>query len=380
MELTELNGKTLKISVCNPKEMGSGVFGNSYITYDVITSPLEIKVSRRYSDFDWLRINLVKMNPGFNVPPLPKKKMGNRRFDSDFIAKRMKFLNLFINNVVENETFKANESLVAFLTYEDRGKFETKMKECSSFQPSTYVEEYKTIDGKATICHDEGNEKYFTNITKYFRLQNQLLDKLNFNIKQFYIHMNEAANALSDVQKNFEILYILNSRVLMKPTITKTYEELGYFFKNWKKIIIKQNELVKTKVKDFFKYINLEGQAYSSLIFTREELSQKYTAEFNRVNAKKEKLFSTGDVTKFELNPEDKTLDKAKLVSDKKYAMEHICYKENLGIKLLYNQLGYMNKMNIRELKKMIKAYVGRFMENFKEFDANYYVSINDVS
>ena len=111
--------------------------------------------------------------------------MGNRRFDSDFIAKRMKFLELFINSVVENETYKASEALVCFLSYTDRGKFETKMKEYNSFQPSNYVEEYKTLDGKAIISHDEGNEKYFTNISKYFRLQSQLLSKLNFNIKLF---------------------------------------------------------------------------------------------------------------------------------------------------------------------------------------------------
>lgn len=359
--------------------MEKGVFANSYVLYEVFTSPLNWSVTRRYSDFDWLRNTLIKMYPGFNVPPLPKKKMGNRRFDSDFISKRMKFLELFVNSVCQNESFKASDALVCFLSYEDRGKFETKMKEFSSFQPSNYVEEYKTLDGKAIISHDEGNEKYFINISKYFRLQSQLLDKLNFNIKQFYNNMNMAADSLADVQKNFEILYILNSRVLMKPIITNTYEELGCFFKNWKKIIIKQNEFVKTRIKDFFKFINLEGQAYSSLILNREELAQKYQGELTKLNAKKEKIFATGDLAKFEINQDDKTIDRARLISDKAYAFDHICFKDNQAVRLLYNQLGYVNKMNIHELKKMIKAYTERFMKNFKEFDASFYLSINDV-
>ena len=363
--------------------MEKGVFANSYVLYEVVTSSSNASmwsVTRRYSDFDWLRRMLVKMYPGFNVPPLPTKKLGNRRFDSDFIQKRMKFLELFINSVCENESFKACEALVCFLSYEDRGKFENKMKEITSYQPSTYVEDYKTLDGKAVISHDEGNEKYFINISKYFRLQSQLLDKLNFNIKQFYNNMNAAADSLADVQKNFEILYILNSRVLMKPVITNTYEELGCFFKNWKKIIIKQNEFVKTRIKDFFKFINLEGKAYSALILNREDLSQRYNAELTRVNAKKEKVFATGDINKFEINTEDKNLDKSRLVGDKQYAMDHICFKDNQSVKLLYKQLGYVNKMNIHELKKMIKTYTERFMTNFKEFDASFYMSINDVS
>ena len=152
-----------------------------------------------------------------------------------------------------------------------------------------YVEEYKTLDGKVTISHDEGNEKYFTNINKYFRLQGQILDRLNFSLKMFYNNMNLVAESLQDVQKNFEILHVLNTRVLMKQTITKSYEEMSCFFKNYRKILIKQNEMVKNHMKDFFKYINLEGKAYNELIERREELKAKYTSENQRVTSKKEK-------------------------------------------------------------------------------------------
>jgi len=113
----------------------------------------------------------------------------------------MKFLNLFINNLVQSEVFKSSELLMAFLSYEDRGKFESKVKEYTTQQPSAYVEEYKTLDGKVTISHDEGNEKYFTNINKYFRLQGQILDRLNFSLKMFFNNMNQVAESLQDVQK-----------------------------------------------------------------------------------------------------------------------------------------------------------------------------------
>ena len=379
LEKTQLNDNKLTITVRNPKEMDGGVFGKNYVLYEVQTDPFGWVVLRRFSDFDNLRKLIAKHFPSFYVPPLPNKKMGNRRFDQDFIVKRMKFLNLFINNLVQSESFKSSEILVSFLSYEDRGKFDSKFKEYTTQQPSAYVEEYKTLDGKVTISHDEGNEKYFTNINKYFRLQGQILDRLNFSLKMFFNNMNQVAESLQDVQKNFEILHVLNTRVLMKQTITKSYEEMGCFFKNYRKILIKQNDMIKNHMKDFFKYINLEGKAYTELIDRREELKAKYNAENQRVTAKKEKVYATGDITKFELGTDEKNVDRERILHDKPYAFEHICQNDTANLHKIYNQLGYANKMNMRELKKMIKEYCIRYVDNVKAFDVEFYPSINDL-
>ena len=174
-------------------------------------------------------------------------------------------------------------------------------------------------------------------------------------------------------------MHVLNSRVLMKQIITKSYEKISFFFDNWKKIIIKQNEITKNHFKDFFKYINLEGQAYSSLIATRDELKTKYMIELSKLNAKKEKPSATGDTSKFEMNLDDRSIVYDRLQRDKPYAMEHMCYKDGQNLKLLYNQLGYYNKMNIHELKKMIRKYVQKYVKNLEGFDEQFYPTINDV-
>ena len=144
------------------------------------------------------------------------------------------------------------------------------------------------------------------------------------------------------------------------------------------KIILKQNEISKNLVKDFFKFINLEGQSYTELIERREELKQKYIAESTRVNTKKEKIFNSKDINKFELNPDDNTVDKDQLIKDKSYAFEKMCYKDTRELNFISNQLGYANKMNIYELKKMINIYCKRFIENFRNFDKEFYPTIND--
>ena len=128
LEKTQLNDNKLVITVRNPKEMDGGVFGKNYVVYEVQTDPFGWVVLRRFSDFDTLRKLIGKHFPSFYVPPLPNKKMGNRRFEPDFLQKRMKFLNLFINNLVQSESFKSSEILMAFLSYQDRGKFDSKFK------------------------------------------------------------------------------------------------------------------------------------------------------------------------------------------------------------------------------------------------------------
>ena len=379
LEKTQLNDKEVKVTVAKPVTVEGGMFGKSYIKYEVTTQPFGWTVERRYSDFDALRKLIQKYYPSFYVPPLPQKKIGNKRFTESFIQKRMKFLNQFINHVCESESFKASEILEAFLSYTDRGKFESKFKEYQTLTPSPYVEEYKTLDGIISITLDEKNEKYFKNTNKYFNLQETILDKVNYNLKTLNHNMKVVSELIKVIQKNFEVLHTLNTRVMMKPVITKSYEEIACFFKNWGNILTKQRLLIKNHMKDFFKYINLEGKAYSELIVRREELKSKYNSENIRITAKKEKLFNTGDITKMEYDTEDKCINTASLVSDKAYAFKYICIADTKALERLHNQLGYANKMNLRELRKLIKEYCVRFINNMEAFNTGFYPTITDL-
>ena len=190
--------------------------------------------------------------------------------------------------------------------------------------------------------------------------------------------MTIVCDNLEEVHKYFEIMHVLNTRVLMKETIKKTFEELGFFFDNWKKVLIKQKELVKNHMKDFYKYVNFEGRAYTELIDRREDLKNKYNSEIARIAAKKEKLYATGDINKFELG-DDHIVDRERLLRDKGYAFEHMCKNDNLNLEKLSNQLGYANKMNMVELRKMVNEYCTRYVENIKQFDMDFYPTINDM-
>ena len=214
-EKTVLNDKEIKVVIQNPKNSEKSLLTSQYTIYEVCTESMHWLVHRRYSDFDWLRNILSKFFPRILIPPLPGKKMGNRRFEQDFIEKRMKFLQIFMDKVIQNETLKSSEALYAFLSFGDRVQFDRKIKELNSIVPSQYCEDLKTLSGKLTVLYDDFNENYYVNINNYFKLQYQVYTRLNYNMRSFYKNITMACMNLEEVQKDFETLKILNTKVMM---------------------------------------------------------------------------------------------------------------------------------------------------------------------
>ena len=62
-----INYKEIKFTIDNPQLIKGGVFSSSYITYTLKCEILKSEVSRRYSDFEWYRIELKKLFPNYYV-------------------------------------------------------------------------------------------------------------------------------------------------------------------------------------------------------------------------------------------------------------------------------------------------------------------------
>ena len=377
LEKSLLNDKKVTITIKNPKAVETSIFKSNYIAYEVFTDVTQWQVSRRYSDFDWLRQTLKKIHPGLYCPPLPDKKLGSRRFENDFVLKRMKYLNKFLNDIVENEIFKASEIVISFLSINDRDQFEFKKKSFDSMKSPIRIEDYYSLTGKITLLEDDYNEMNYTNIQNYNKLQKQLLDRMNYNLKNFLSNISSACNNLEDIQKDFEMLTELNKIVAMKEEITKTYEELTIFFKNWKRILYNQNDLINNNIRYFFKYISMEANAFNELIEDRLLKKEEYSKEKNKLNKKKEDLWIIGDINKWNITNYD-NIDRYLLVKDKEYAFSKMCTSETMNLNNLHNKLNFANYTNTEQLKIIIKVDRERFINNIKIFTHDFYVTLND--
>ena len=372
-----LNNKDIKITIKNPKT-NEKLLSSSYVTYEVFTEPICWSVRRRYSDFQLLRNLLCKYYPKKLIPPLPEKKVGNKRFKQNIIESRMHFLQFFMNYIVKNEEFKANEALIVFLNFNDNPHFEKKMKELNNYTPSPNFDDIQTLSGKLNILDDDyASDKYLTTIGNICKSQKNIFNKLNFSLKSYYNNITLACQSLEEISKSFEELFELNSISEIKDEIPKTYNILSFFFKELKQMMIKENEIIHIKIKRFFKLQKLINNSFLEIIEQRENLKQIYMVENNKLYAKKEKLYSVKDINKWEIIDID-NLDKPRLFRDKDYAFEHICQKDSLNVDNIYKNLAYSNYLIFIEFENIVNINSKSYIENTKEIAKQIYPYFNN--
>ena len=379
LEKSILNDKEIKVTVKNPKTNEKTLLSLAYVTYEVYTEPYLWLVRRRYNDFSLLRNILCKFYPRNLIPPLPEKKIGGKRFQPEFIEKRMKILQMFLDEVTCNETFKSSDALIMFLNITDHTLFEKKMKELYNKPFNQNFEDIKTINGKVnTLLQDIDSDVFFSEINSFYTNQKQVFKRLTNSLKNFYHNAQTVCQNLEEISKSFGELEKLNKEMNIEEEVTKTYEMLKLFFQERKKILEKENEIIHDKIKGFFKLQKLKINSFIEIIDSRENLRQKYNTEYTKLNSKKEKLYtSVKDINKWEISNAE-NIDKPLLLRDKKYAFDHMCSKESQNIESMKKLLEFCNYNNYMAFKKINKENVKNFVDNMKDFTDKIFPYIND--
>ena len=379
LEKSILNNKDIKVTIKDPKTNEKSLLSLGYVTYEVFTEPSNWSVRRRYSDFTLLRNILCKFYPRYFIPPLPEKRIGTKRFQHDFIEKRMKILQMFIDKVTCNEEFKANEALIMFLNFIDHATFEKKMKELYNKPFSQTFEDIKTSSGKLSVLQqDNSSDTFLTKVNTYYKSQKQIIGKLSNALKNYYRNVQTVCQNLEEISKNFEELEKLTIDINMEKEISKAYEMLKIFFKERKKISENENEIIHDKIKGFIKIQKLKTNSFIEIIDSREVLRQKYNTDSTKLNAKKEKLYlSVKDINKWEISNSE-NIDKPLLFRDKDYAFKYMCSKESQNIESIKSLLEFSNFNNYTAFKNINKENVDAFVNNMKEFSKLIYPNMSD--
>ena len=384
LQKTNLNDITILVNISNPHQISNSLFHTNYILYDVSTVQFNWIVNRRYSDFIWLRDCIKSLFPGDVLPLLPKKKLGNRRFEQDFLEKRKNGLQKFMNEIVNNEKYKATEILTIFLSCMERNIFEQKMK---IIAPKSLVRQtvfdIQNIEGKNKIIDLKNNEfeneifSNFNSISIFSNSQYDLLENLQKNLSGYKKSMAEACNYLEEVENNFSKLTMVLSKVNISDKMKNIYEQYEIFFKKWKKIQVNQCCIIKDMIKIFFKEIKNKFSSLIENIEKQEILSEDYQNYKNKLTAKKELLWQQMDISKWELSPMEH-IDSNRLYKDKLYAQDKMCFKESYELNIKGELLGYYFYQNFNNFKKLIEELNNSYVSNIKDFANQIYPSLTD--
>ena len=384
LEKNDMNNIEIKAIISNPRKVSDSILKNSYLIYDITTKKLNWFVNRRYSDFVWLREILTSLFPSVLIPQLPKKKIGNRRFEDDFVEKRLKGLQNFLDEVLKNEILKTAEPLKTFLSLTERGFFEQQMKVLT---PKNIIIDsilgIKSFDGKIQVANLENEQinnskTYFAAVENFFNVQEGEIKNIKYNLNEYNLHMVEVCKHLEQMENGFNRLSQYYNKANLDKDICNVLEQYQIFFKNWKRVQINQTSIIRNKLIEYFRYIKNKGLSLIELIKKQNEIQNEYNKINEALINKKEGYWKKMDITKWEMNPMAQ-IDSALLFRDKNYAFSKMCYQETMVVNNKGDLLGYYYRNNVLNIKDVIKCITKYSIDNLISFSKEIEPTVTDV-
>jgi hypothetical protein len=343
------------IQVGFPEKVEGGFFSKSYVTYLITTTPLNLKVRRRYSDFDWLHQMLQNLYLWNVIPTTPRKnRFASDKFSEPFLKKRMRALEKFLNYCLLNPIIKCSQIFFDFISIEKEADFQKKKKEYEKMKPPMYVEDFQTLFGKANIEINNKKVIYYENIKDNISINENLLIKLNENFKMLKTLIENLTVKIDEIAQNWDDLCQNSAKYFDGDDIIKSYEHMNKLFSNWSESLKRHNNIIFIDIREYFKYTKNHFRSMKDLVNCVENYKNTYTKNERYLINKKEDLFKKGDINKWDLNIQDKNKVND-LVKDKNLIIPKILPKET---------------SNVINMKKIYGFYLNRMIEEYERIKA----------
>ena len=330
----------LEIKVGYPEKIEPGLFSKSYISYVISTIPLGLNIRKRYSEFEWLYLQLNKHYLNCIVPPLCKKNYMDQ-FNEDFISKRARALERFMNGIAIHPILKNSFIFYDFLTIKDENEFKQKkyMYE-KPFDPKR-IKDLNSIDGQIKVSLTNENEIYYQNILDNVDSNEVFISQIIKNYKilfELIKKVNEQMNEIGYLWKKLEG----KSKQFYESSNTYTsYKIMKEIMKDWVEMNKRQIIEINLNIIESFRYIKNE---YSSFKIFSE-----------RINDKKNIFFKKFDKFYYE---EMGNLDKKKKLS--------IPEKIERFNDIDFSKISPMNIQELREAKNFYCGYLNSFISEYE--------------
>ena len=347
------NSENPNIQVGFPEKVEGGFFSKSYVTYLVTTIPLNIKVRRRYSDFEWLRQILSNFYSGCVIPNTPRKnKIGSDKFADSFLQKRMRTLEKFVNYLLMNPIIKHSKIFYDFISIENESDFNKKKKEYEKTKPPQNISDFQSFSGRINIDVKNEKEIFFENIKDNLIYNEAMLSKLNENIKILKTQIDNVISKIDEIAQNWSDLFKTSTKYYDGDDISQTYENMSKLFTNWSDSLRRHSQVLNVDIREYFKYVKNHFKSMKDLISIVDSNKNSYYKSERSLMNKKEELFRRGDINKWELDPQEK--DKATVyLQDKASALMKILPKETNNVINIKKQYGYYLNRIIEEYERI---------------------------
>ena len=328
--------KDIKIEIKDPKKLETKLFSGKSVNYSVVTYPFNYIVERKYSDFNWLRETLFNLYNNILIPKMSYKgKVTKDKHDDNFIKKRMRFLERFINYIIKDETIKTSQILYDFLTIKNYEEFINKKKQYEKIKIFNFIDikDRKSLSGELNIKINKEKETYLENVKDNTIYNSNLFKKLNSNFKTLndeFSHVIKRLEIISDIYKQ---IYEVSNKYLDLNIIKESYSQMEIMFKNLGNNFNKIKSFINSEIKQYFKFI---GNNYICL---NEMIQNVEISKNNYIKLSKNLINKKNEIYK-----KDKSLPKNKILPQET--------KNSTKNKMIYGF--YLNEI-IKEYEKIRK-------------------------
>ena len=379
-ELTLQEDVDIKLSF--PQKIEGGLFSKSYVTYLMQTTPLDFKLRKRYSDFEWLRHILSLIYINCVIPPLCKKNYTDR-FSELLIAKRTRSIEKFMKGILIHPLIRHDEIFYNFISTENESDFEKKKKIYNKTTSPSSLKNVKSLSGEINVSVSNEKEIYFQNIKNNADFNINTLQKITKGYKALMNLMDQISDKMKEISQYWKEIYTANLQYFEKPNTVESYNILSKIMQDWSETNKRQKILMNECIREYFRYIKNEFISLKDLAQKVDNNKSIYNKAFEKLNSLKENLFKQ-DITTWGLSSFDMD-DKNKLLNNKELAFAKMLPRDTKKVDVLRKNYGfYLNSIiwefeRIKDLNnKRHKSWITKFIKNLIEAFTDLQINLND--
>ena len=251
----------LEIRIIFPEKIEPGIFSKPYMSYTVQANPTGLMVKKRYSDFEWLYKILTEHFINCVVPPLCKKNY-MEQFNEDFISKRARALERFMNGIAIHPILRNSFIFYDFIAIKDVDEF--KQKKIMYEQPfkAKRINDFNTANGQIKVNLSNENEIYFQNILDNLDINETLMTEIIHGYKSLFEivqKLNEKIIEIGYLWKKFEAK---SKKFYESNNIFNSYKIMKEYMKDWAEMNKRQIKEMSENIIENFRYMKNEYENF----------------------------------------------------------------------------------------------------------------------
>ena len=372
---------SVQIKLSSPEKVDGGIFGKSYVTYLIESSPFGFRVRKRYSDFEWLRNALTSIYVGCVIPPLCKKNYGDR-FTEALVRKRTRLLQKFIEGILIHPLMRNSQIFYDFISIDNEEEFENKKK---NFEKNLVIpvnaKDMKSFDGQIRISVSKEKEIYLDNIKDNYDINIKIMQQITKNYKILINLMNQASEKMKEISELWKKLYEKSQSYFETNNTIESYNLMNKIMKTLSDMEKKKFNLMNNYIREYFRFVKNEFLSMKELTVKADTNREIYHKEFDKINSTKEKLFKKQDINNWQLADKNDLNYKVVLLKNKKIAFAKMLPEETKKFnEVKYNYGFYLNSviseyeririLNSRRHKDHIKIFAKMLIDIATQFHA----------